>query len=174
MTDVPQRPSGNNVINPDDFLETDIGRVWTPERNVEAWQCAFAALKRMLSETLCARAIVVCGLQGAGKSTWIAAQPPRRDTVYFDAALPGARHRRPIVDIVRSAGATPEAVWIKASLDTALFQNSLRELDRQVPETSIRSVHDLFEQPTVEEGFHSVRIIDVSNPANTGPRRTVV
>lgn len=77
MTNVLPISSGNTVINPDDFLETDVGRVWTLQRNIEAWQSAFAALERILTETPGAQAVVVCGLQGAGKSTWIAAQPPR-------------------------------------------------------------------------------------------------
>jgi hypothetical protein len=31
-------------INPDAFLQTDGGRVWTPERNAEAWRRSFEAL----------------------------------------------------------------------------------------------------------------------------------
>lgn len=170
MTAFPARQLENTVINPDVFLETDTGRIWTPERNVQAWQCAFAALQRLLSTTPDATVIVVCGLQGAGKSTWIATQLPQRKKVYFDAALPGARHRQPIIDIARSADAVLEAVWIRVSLDTALAQNALRAPDKQVPEKSIRSVHNLFEPPTIKEGFESVRIIDVANPSDHGTK----
>jgi predicted kinase len=174
MITIPSSQSGNTVINPDDFLETDAGRVWTPERNIEAWRCAFAALERILAQTPGARVIVVCGLQGAGKSTWIADRPPQPDRIYFDAALPGTRHRRPIIDIALSAGTIPEAVWIRASLATALAQNVLRDPDKQVPETSISSVHDLFEPPTIEEGFESIHVIDIASPPGAGPALTVI
>ena len=79
-----------------------------------------------------------------------------------------------IIDIALSAGATPEAVWIRASLAAALVQKALRDPDKQVPETSICSVHNLFKQPTIEEGFNSVRITDVANPPSAEAVLTVV
>ena len=33
------------VINPDDYLETEFGREYTPERNRKAWQLAYARLR---------------------------------------------------------------------------------------------------------------------------------
>lgn len=38
------------VINPDDFLETDTGRVWTPERSAQAWLQSYDALERALTD----------------------------------------------------------------------------------------------------------------------------
>ena len=82
--------SGIRVIDLDAFLETEAGRVWTPERNAEAWRQAFAALRGWLESGTVVQVVVVCGLQGAGKSTWIARQQAQAGTIYFDAALPYA------------------------------------------------------------------------------------
>jgi predicted kinase len=151
--------SGGTVIDPDAFLETEGGRVWTPERNAEAWRAAFATLRGALAAGSVRRVVVVCGLQGAGKSTWIACQEPDPGTVYVDAALPGARHRAPILALARAFSVPAEAVWIRTPLPVALERNLRRPADRQVPEASIRSVARLFEPPTVAEGFTAIRVI---------------
>ncbi|WP_331311918.1 AAA family ATPase [Methylobacterium oryzae] len=109
--------------------------------------------------------MVVCGLQGAGKSTWIARQQPPLGRVYFDAALPGRRHRAPILAIARACGVAAEAVWIRAPLAVALERNRRRASDRQVPEASIRSVDRLFEPPSRAEGFAAVRIVGATSRA---------
>jgi predicted kinase len=152
--------SGPRVIDPDAFLETEAGRVWTPERNAEAWRQAFAALRGWLEAGTVARVVVVCGLQGAGKSSWIAQQAPEAGTVYVDAALPGARHRAPIIALARSCGIPVAAVWIRTPLALALERNRQRPADRRVPEESIRSVDRLFEPPSTDEGFVTVRIVE--------------
>lgn len=146
------------TINPDAFLEAEHGRVWTPERNIEAWQCAFSALEAALRRDGVSRFIVVCGLQGAGKSTWIGCRSDDEGTVYFDAALPAAKHRKPLIDIARRCEVTIEAVWIKVSLSLALERNRLRNRDEIVPEESIRSVAARFEPPSTDEGFTKVTI----------------
>lgn len=152
--------NGIRVIDPDAFLETGAGRIWTPERNAAAWCQAFAALRGWLEAGTVARLVVVCGLQGSGKSTWIASQEPEAGTVCFDAALPGARHRAPIVALARSYGVPVAAVWIRAPLALALERNSQRPDDRRVPAESIRSVDRLFEPPGTDEGFVTVRVVE--------------
>lgn len=158
------------VINPDRFLQTEHGRVWTPERNRAAWRQSHDALKAILAGARESAAtwtvVIVCGLQGAGKTTWIAQQPIRPCTVYFDAALPGARHRAPIVAIAKAAGARIEIVWLKVALDVAIARNLQRAEDEHVPEESIRSVADLFEAPTLAEGVDHVRVV---TPAEWAP-----
>ncbi|MBB6365056.1 kinase [Xanthomonas sp. PPL568] len=151
------------VVNPDHFLQTERGREWTPERNQAAWRQSHDALTTILAGA-CESAgtwtvVIVCGLQGAGKTTWIARQPVRPCTVYFDAALPGARHRAPIIAIANAAGARIEIVWIKVALPVALARNLQRAADEQVPEEAIRSVHDLFEAPTLAEGADHVSVV---------------
>lgn len=150
-------------INPDQYLETDAGRVWTPERNAEAWRLSFQHLERAMADAgPDARVILICGIQGAGKTRWISSQPASDRTIYFDAALPRARHRAPIVDIARRAGIDIEAVWIDTPLAVALVRNAERPDDQVVPEMAILSVADQFEPPQMAEGFAQVRIIHAS------------
>ena len=152
--------SSLKVINPDHFLETEKGRLWTAERSKEAWAQCYATLAKYLSDRSRLWTVaIVCGLQGAGKTTWINQQEDHAGTIYFDAALPGARHRRPIIDIALSAGADVEAVWIKSPLSLALARNAQRSPDTQVPESSIRSVDEQFEAPVTSEGFTRIRTI---------------
>lgn len=160
-------------INPDDFLQTPSGRVWTPERNKVAWEQAFARLSHALSRVPTDTAphrqrdlYLVCGIQGAGKSTWIRNNAHRlTPCIFFDAALPRAIHRLPVLAIARSAGATVHAVWIHAPLEAALRRNAQRRSDERVPEASIRSVAEQFEPPAVSEGFADVLCVENGDPS---------
>lgn len=148
------------VLNPDHYLQTANGRDWTPERNKDAWSKCFEALEQILSiQAPRIQVVLVCGLQGSGKSNWISCQPIFDNVLYFDAALPAARHRRPIVDIAKAVDASIKAVWIDVPLEVALKRNALRPLDLRVPEASIQSVAKLFEAPSIDEGFNSVLIV---------------
>jgi predicted kinase len=155
-------------INPDDFLQTNSGRLWTPERNKAAWELAFASLERALAETLPAHETprsldlyVVCGIQGAGKSTWIRENALRlAPCIFFDAALPRAIHRLPLITIARRFGATVYAVWINTPIERALDRNRQRSADERVPESSILAVAGQFEPPTISEGFAAVLNIE--------------
>ncbi|KFG95079.1 kinase [Burkholderia paludis] len=156
MTDI-------HIINPDTFLETPAGRVWTPERSKAAWSSSFTALEAALAGhgEAPARLLVVCGVQGAGKSYWIDRHAhAHAPCICFDAALPGARHRKPIMDIARRYGAQVHAIWIDAPLHVAKARNARRPEDQRVPDASIDSVASLFEPPTLEEGFASVTRVE--------------
>lgn len=151
------------VVNPDQFLQTESGRVWTPERSRAAWRQSYDTLKSILSAAPEPgrhwTVVIVCGLQGSGKSTWIARQPIWPCVVYFDAALPGVRHRAPVVEIAKTAGAKIEIVWIKTKLPVALVRNMQRRDDERVPDASIQSVAQLFEEPTLAEGVAKIRVV---------------
>lgn len=149
------------IIDPDRFLETPAGRLWTLERNRQAWAAAFDALNAALAAAATpAQVFVVCGVQGAGKSTWArTAFRDRPGAIIFDAALPGRRHRKPIVDAARSHGARVSVVWVDTPLATALRRNAARPADRIVPEAALRAVAELFEPPCLDEGFDAVRVV---------------
>ncbi|VWC77286.1 MULTISPECIES: AAA family ATPase [Burkholderia] len=147
------------VINPDTFLETPDGRLWTPERSKAAWSSSFAALEDALAGhgKNPPRLLVVCGVQGAGKSYWIDRHAHAyAPCICFDAALPGARHRKPVIDVARRYDAEVHAIWIDVPLDIAKERNARRPADQRVPDASIESVASLFAPPTVAEGFASV------------------
>ena len=162
-------------INPDDFLLTPSGREWTPERSKAAWEQAYAALRRSLSPVPRDDAAgrdrdlyLVCGIQGAGKSTWIRGNASRlAPCVFFDAAVPRAAHRLPILAVAQSAGTAVHAVWIDTPLEVALRRNAQRQSDERVPEAAIRCVAAQFEPPSLSEGFVEVtRVEDLeSSPA---------
>lgn len=145
------------IINPDDVLNTPGGRVWTPERNAEAWARSYEALEQALAHaSRDVRVIVVCGVQGAGKTSWIASQAPTMPVIYFDAALPGARHRAPIVATARRHRNPIDAVWIDTPLEIAIERNARRAADTIVPLSSLLAVAKQFEAPAVSEGFDRV------------------
>ena len=147
------------IISPDDFLETEHGRVWTAERNEAAWAWCYAALEQALSRNpRPERVILVCGVQGAGKTSWIASQPICPAIVYFDAALPGIRHRAKIIGIARRRETPIEAVWIDTPVAIALDRNAYRLADKIVPEAAILSVARQFEPPSLAEGFARIHI----------------
>jgi AAA domain len=156
--------SARDWINPDDFLLTPAGRVWTPERNEAAWEQAYASLRQALSrkphDNVAGQKrdlYLVCGIQGSGKSTWIRNNAPQlAPCVFFDAALPKASHRLPILAMAHSVGAPAHAVWIDTPLEVCLRRNAERQIDERVPEAAIRSVATQFEPPSPAEGFIEV------------------
>ncbi len=65
-------------VNPDHHLETPNGRVWSVERGKQAWESAYAELETFLRAVGAEGTLyVLCGLQGSGKTTWIARNPAR-------------------------------------------------------------------------------------------------
>lgn len=161
------------IINPDTFLETPSGRVWTPERSKSAWAHCLQLLESRLQQEARAdapRLLIVCGVQGAGKSHWIALNAQHyAPCIVFDAALPGIRHRRPMLELARQYGADAIAIWIDTPIDVALARNARRAPDKQVPEASVRSVAALFEPPSMGEGFSKVVRWDGSDQAMNLP-----
>lgn len=151
------------VINPDDYLETEFGREFTPERNRQAWELAYARLATELSRA--GRGVhvyMVMGVQGAGKSRWVSENLGRlgRRAIVFDAALPARRHREKLLAIIHEYDVPAIAIFVKASLDLALSRNAQRIADKRVPEEALRSVFSLLESPVEDEGFIWVQAVE--------------
>jgi hypothetical protein len=150
-------------FNPDDYLETGSGRVFTPQRSAAAFDRAYADLEAaLLAASPSAKLFVVVGVQGAGKTTWIRSEAEQLGPTayFFDAALPRAVHRARALGISKAAGVPAVAVWVRASLETALERNELRRIDHRVPEGAVRSVHSIMEAPSTTEGFDEVREVE--------------
>jgi len=147
-------------FNPDDYLETSTGRVFTPERSAVAFERAYedleSALRRASPD---ARLFLVVGVQGAGKTTWVQqhADALGGSAFFFDAALPRAVHRARALSIARACGVPAVAVWVQAPLEVALTRNQLRRADHRVPDAAIHSVHSMMEPPSISEGFVEVQ-----------------
>ena len=150
------------VFNPDDYLQTPEGRIFSAERNEAAWEQIYSDLQRILDTTSESCLYVVMGVQGSGKTTWI--QKNRAalgsEAVIIDAALPARRHRARALAIATQSGRRAIGVWIQVPLHQALAQNALRPADEVVPGAALRSVFSLLEPPSRDEGFDEVFIID--------------
>lgn len=158
------------VINPDDYLETEFGREFTPERNRQAWQLAYARLRHELSQAAKGTHVyVVMGVQGAGKSRWVAENLERlgHGAIVFDAALPARRHRQELLSIARDYAVPVIGILVSAPLELALARNAQRNADKKVPEDALKSVFSMLEPPSEDEGFVWVQTIEQQAPLPT-------
>ncbi len=149
-------------IDPDHYLATPAGRVDSPDLARAAWDRAYAALQAALERIGTAgRLYVVCGLQGAGKSTWIRnhAAALGDSVVCFDGALPSRRHRSRALALAAQAGTPAVYVWINVPLAVALQRNAARTGAERIAEATIRHVWDQLEPPSVAEGF--VEVVEI-------------
>jgi predicted kinase len=147
-------------LNPDHYLQTEAGRVFTVERNAVAWERLYADLLTAL-KVRPRRLIMVIGVQGAGKSTWTRnslSEPC--DAIYVDASFPTKSSRSRPIEIAKAAGVQISAVWIKVPLETALRQNRGRPADEVVPDDAVENVFRIFEPPSLSEGLHEVIIVE--------------
>ncbi len=145
-------------INPDHFLQTETGRVITPERNAEAWKQSYHAFNEALrGATDGTTFYVLVGPQGSGKSTW-ARNLVQNDAraIVFDAILVKRSEREPLLRAASVYPISRIAVWFRTPLETCLARNAARPTDEVVPERAVRNVHAAVEPPTVSEGFHSI------------------
>ena len=152
------------VFNPDDYLQTQAGRVYTDERNVAAWERIYSELESLFRDsTADTRFFIVFGVQGGGKTSWIRRhiESLGASAIILDAALPARRHRARALALAQRFAVDCIAVWINVPLERALEQNARRAPQEVVPEFAIRSVFGLLEAPTFEEGFREVHeVID--------------
>lgn len=149
-------------VNPDHFLETPQGRAHSEAVGKHAWVLVYGELESLLAQSG-SRAVlyVVCGLQGAGKSSWVAQQYDLREphAIYFDAALPSRRHRQRALALAKSAGARSVGVFIDVPLDVALARNAARPEATRVLDETVLHVHAQLEPPSVAEGFDEIIVV---------------
>ena len=145
-------------INPDHFLQTENGRVITPELNTQAWKRSYAAFDAaLLDATEATTVYVLIGPQGAGKSTWARnLVETDNNALVFDAILVKKSEREPLLRAAMGYRVSRIAVWFRTPLETCLARNAARPTDEVVPERAVRNVHAAVEPPTVAEGFHSI------------------
>ncbi|MBM7808702.1 putative kinase [Geodermatophilus bullaregiensis] len=129
------------------------------------------------------------GLQGAGKSTWVAEhlaathavvskdhwpRARRREarqrrvvaellaagrSVVVDNTNPSAEERAPLVAAARAAGVPVRAVWLDTPLPTCLARNEAREARARVPLVGVLSARARLVPPTAAEGFDRVDVV---------------
>ena len=150
------------IVSPDTHLINEAGQYeWSVPRVQKAWDMARAHLRAVLPNA--ERLVLMVGVPGAGKSTWLAAHG-EPGAVYFDATLCGDRARAEFVTLARSMGKPVEVVWLDTPLAVCLARNAARTPDRRVPEAEVRKMADKLSRfpPHVREGF--VRVTRVRHP----------
>jgi predicted kinase len=130
------------------------------------------------------------GLQGSGKSTWVAARlagthavvskdhwpnARRREarqrrlvaellaegrSVVVDNTNPSPEDRAPLVAAARAAGAAVRVVWVHTPLKTCLRRNERREGRVRVPLVGVLATARRLVPPTRAEGFDVVDVVD--------------
>nr|WP_174505788.1 AAA family ATPase [Acinetobacter sp. Marseille-Q1620] len=147
-------------INPDYFLETPNGRIYTPERNNHAWQQCYLALKKAIQSGQFNKVYLLIGCQASGKTSW-AKQQLKVDSkaIIFDAILVKSSERKKVIDIIKQSGMEYIAVYFQTELSTCLKRNLLRPADEIVDQSALRNVFNALERPTLNEGFTQIIIV---------------
>lgn len=152
-------------INPDHFLETPTGRVWTRDGNAEAWRRSYAALHDALHERAVLGVVyVMVGCQGSGKSTWAQAKSSEDpNAIIFDAILVRKAERRPILDAAAQRRVPAVAVWFQTPLQVCVDRNARRPPDEIANEEGLRNVFAALEPPELSEGFVEIVVVRPSD-----------
>lgn len=135
----------------------------------EAWAQAHRMLREALSAPSVAEVIVMVGTPGAGKSTWVKAQPHDPAKVAFDAVFADRARRVAIAKRIHAAGKRAVAVWVVTPLAECRARNNERPAWRKVPDPFLhRCATQLsLAPPTTLEGWDAVLRVLSSAPAVT-------
>lgn len=133
--------------------------------------------------------MVLVGLQGSGKSTWVrehlaathavvskdhwpnarrrearqrrvvAELPAGGRSVVVDNANPSPEERAPLIAAAREAGVAVRCVWVDTPLDTCRERNEARQGRARVPLVGLHATASRFVAPSAEEGFDRVDVV---------------
>lgn len=124
------------------------------------WQKAYSRFKKALASPQIKGAVLLVGLPGSGKSTWLEKNYDSA-IAYFDAVLATPGARAPLIRMAQAAGKPITIVHLDTPVAVAKQRNSKRPPERRVPDASIeKSVLALATcAPSTSEG--AARVIRV-------------
>lgn len=146
------------VISPDAYLINEEGEYeWSPPRAKAAWDSAYDALKEALADDSTEELVLMCGIPGAGKSTWL--QNHRQEgVVYFDATFTNRRARKGVIRFAQEFGVPYSILVLNTPLSICSERNDTRTPDRRVPDAVMDRMQGslLRDLPTKWEGFDEI------------------
>lgn len=155
---VAQVQTQNFVVSPDEYRvgPNGIYRI-IPERESAIWAMAHRTFRALLSLPDVSKAVVLVGIPGAGKSSWLAAHKAPK-TVYFDATMTRWNQRAFLIEIARQVGKPVDAVVMQTPWKQCVRRNATRTPDRRVPDHVLDNMaENLNREPVSQtEGFASV------------------
>lgn len=149
-------------INPDHYLETDSGRVFTSERNQIAWaKCFHDFENEVINNSSVQIVYVLIGCQASGKSTWADKKIKEEPyNIVFDAILVKKVERESILRIATQKNLQCIAVLFKTDLAICLERNAKRTIDKIVNQQALKNVFAAIEAPSLEEGFTNIIVLE--------------
>lgn len=153
-------------IDPNRYLDPIAYANDPVDESQRAWAKAYAELDTALTAVGSEGTLyVVCGLSGAGKTTWVQHHLNAfgDKAVFFDVAVPATQHRHKTLQIAHKNQVPAIAVWIEITPQLALERNQALPEDKRVPESTVRHAFALFQHPSTKEGFAEVRIVNAND-----------
>lgn len=147
------------IICPHDFL-VKLGMRPTHDETASSWRAAYRAFARAVRHRNVQCAGIICGIPGAGKTTWGRAYDDSK-IVLFDAVWSRRAQRESFAARVTRHGRQTIAVHVHADIETAIARVAQRSIGRVVPTAKIRIAAALFSAfpPVSDRGW--ARVIDV-------------
>jgi len=150
------------IISPDSHLYKDGQYVWTEQRAYSAWKSSYSELEMSLrAEKSAPKVVMLCGLPGAGKSTWLSQQVDE-SSIFFDATFANRKARKEFVQFVKKVRPDSQITLIKfqTPYNVCVKRNNERPTDRKVPDSSMERMKKNLEDnpPEESEGFKIILI----------------